>query len=115
MTTSHRCRRRGSRSPRLAGVSTLTCSIVFAMLAGGAPLLNERLITRGGPRVDLRDPGTFYETSSYGPQAVEMTARLTGAEQLIYGSDRPVIDPQPTGRDRLLQENAAKLLAMVHA
>jgi 6-methylsalicylate decarboxylase len=90
-------------------------SIVFAMLAGGAPLLSERLITRGGPRVELRDPGTFYETSSYGPQAVEMTARLTGAEQLIYGSDRPVIDPQPTGRDRLLQENAAKLLAMVHA
>src|SRR5579863_7158144 len=40
--------------------------VVFAMLAGGAPLLSERLIARGGPRIDLRDPNTFYETSSYG-------------------------------------------------
>jgi predicted TIM-barrel fold metal-dependent hydrolase len=89
--------------------------IVFAMLAGCAPLLSERLVARGGPHVDLRDPGTFYETSSYGPQAVEMTARLAGAEQLVYGSDRPVIEPQPTGRDRLLQENAGNLLTMVLA
>ena len=89
--------------------------VVFAMLAGGGPLLSERLNARGGPPVDLRDPHTFYETSSYGPQAVEMTARITGIEQLVYGSDRPVIDPQPTGRDRLLQNNAANLLAMVPA
>ena len=89
--------------------------IVFAMLAGGAPLLSERLTSRGGPLVDLRDRCTFYETSSYGPDAVEMTARLTGIGQLIYGSDRPVIDPQPTRRDRLLQTNAANLLTLVHA
>jgi hypothetical protein len=30
--------------------------VVFAMLAGGAPLLVERLAARGGPAVDLRDP-----------------------------------------------------------
>src|SRR3984885_2955951 len=47
---------------------------VFAMLAGGAPLLSERLVARGGPSVDLRDPNSFYETSSYGPDAVGMTA-----------------------------------------
>jgi 6-methylsalicylate decarboxylase len=88
--------------------------VVFAMLAGGAPLLRERLTARGGPSVDLHDPNTFYETSSYGPEAVEMTARLTGVGQLVYGSDRPVIDPQPTGRDRLLQANSADLITAVH-
>jgi hypothetical protein len=89
--------------------------VLFAMLAGGAPLLSERLVARGGPPVDLRDANSFYETSSYGPEAVEMTARVAGIEQLVYGSDRPVIDPQPTGMDRLLQTNAANLLTMVHA
>jgi len=93
----------------------LDLKLVFAMLAGGAPLLVERLATRGGPDVDLRDPGLFYESSSYGPAAVEMTARRVGEAQLLYGSDRPVVDPLPTGRDRLLQQNAANLLARVHA
>jgi predicted TIM-barrel fold metal-dependent hydrolase len=88
--------------------------VLFAMLAGGAPLLSERLVARGGPPIDLRDPNSFYETSSYGREAVEMTARLAGIEQLVYGSDQPVIDPQPTGRDRELQTNAANLLATVH-
>jgi hypothetical protein len=89
--------------------------VLFAMLAGGAPLLSERLVARGGPPIDLRDANSFYETSSYGPDAVEMTARIAGIEQLVYGSDRPVIDPQPTGRDRQLQSHAADLLTMVHA
>lgn len=34
-------------------------TVVFALLAGGAPLLCERLAIRGGPRIDLRDPRTF--------------------------------------------------------
>jgi 6-methylsalicylate decarboxylase len=89
--------------------------VLFAMLAGGAPLLSERLVARGGPPFDLRDTNTFYETSSYGPEAVEMTAHIAGIEQLVYGSGRPVIDPQSTGMDRLLQTNAANLLTMVHA
>src|SRR3984957_9925936 len=45
--------------------------VVFAMLAGGAPLQAERLIARGGPAVDLHDPLTFYDTSSYGPMVVD--------------------------------------------
>ncbi len=84
--------------------------VVFAMLAGGAPLLSERLAARGGPPVDLRDPQTFYDTSSYGPAAVEAMARRVGAEQLVYGSDRPVVEPTPTGREALLAENGARLL-----
>jgi predicted TIM-barrel fold metal-dependent hydrolase len=84
--------------------------IVFSMLAGGAPLLSERLAGRGAPTVDLRDPLTFYDTSSYGPAAVEMMARRVGETALVYGSDRPVIEPTPTGRERLLQEQAAALV-----
>jgi predicted TIM-barrel fold metal-dependent hydrolase len=90
-------------------------TIIFAMLAGGAPLLSERLGTRGGPEIDLHDPLTFYDTSSYGPVAVEGMARRVGADQLVYGSDRPVIEPVRTGRERLLADNAARLFAGVEA
>ena len=89
--------------------------VVFTMLAGGAPLLNERLVARGGPVIDLHDPNTFYETSSYGPGAVESMARLVGTSQLVYGSDRPVVEPQATGYDQSLQINAGELIAVVHA
>jgi predicted TIM-barrel fold metal-dependent hydrolase len=86
--------------------------VLFAMLAGGAPLLSERLLARGGPPVALRDPLTFYETSSYGPVAIEAVANRVGAGQLLYGSDRPVIEPIPTaGFDVVLQANAARFLA----
>jgi predicted TIM-barrel fold metal-dependent hydrolase len=85
--------------------------VVFAMLAGGAPLLSERLTARGGPAVDLHDPLVFYDTSSYGPAAVETMARRVGGEQLVYGSDRPVVEPTPTGREALLAGNGAQLLA----
>ncbi len=85
--------------------------VVFAMLAGGAPLQSERLSARGGPIVDLRDPLVFYETSSYGPATIELLARLVGERQLLYGSDRPVIEPVRTGREVLLAVNAAALLA----
>lgn len=84
--------------------------VLFAMLAGGAPLLSERLGARGGPTVDLRDPLVFYDTSSYGPAAVETMARRVGPDQLLYGSDRPVVEPTPTGRETLLAANAATLL-----
>jgi predicted TIM-barrel fold metal-dependent hydrolase len=86
---------------------------VFSMLAGGAPLLSERLATRGGPDINLRDPLTYYDTSSYGPAAVEATARRIGTSRLVYGSDRPVLEPLPTGRESLLLSTAAELLAPV--
>jgi 6-methylsalicylate decarboxylase len=89
--------------------------VVFAMLAGCAPLLSERLTTRGGPAVDLHDPRVFYETSSHGAAALETMARRVGEFQLLYGSDRPVIEPSPTGREALLQSNSAGLLAGIGA
>jgi hypothetical protein len=85
--------------------------VVFAMLAGGGPLLSERLATRGGPEIDLADPLTFYDTSSYGPQMVETIARWVGPGQLVYGSDRPVAEPTLIGREAELMINAGRLLA----
>ncbi|HWF35909.1 MAG TPA: hypothetical protein VG295_11060 [Solirubrobacteraceae bacterium] len=84
--------------------------VLFAMLAGGAPLLSERLSARGGPPIDLLDPLVFYDTSSYGPVAVEATARRVGERQLVYGSDRPVVEPTVTGREALLAENGSRLI-----
>ena len=68
-------------------------------------------LSRGGPPIDLRDPLVFYETSSYGPAAVEMMAGRVDDSQLLYGSDRPVIEPTTTGRDARLKANAAALFA----
>jgi hypothetical protein len=72
--------------------------VIFAMLAGLAPLHAERLLARGGPRL-RPDPRLFYETSSYGPAAIDAMAALVGAEQLLYGSDRPVVEPRGTCLD----------------
>ena len=85
--------------------------IVYAMLAGAAPTLAERLVARGGPAIDLHDPRTFYDTSSYGPMLVEAMARWLGPDRLVYGSDRPVIDPVPTGREIELMANATAVVA----
>jgi hypothetical protein len=89
--------------------------VVFAMLAGGAPLLAERLAARGGPAIGLRDQETFYDTSSYGPMMVEAMAGCVGPAQLVYGSDRPVIEPVPTGREVELMSNSGTLLEPARA
>jgi len=67
--------------------------VVFSMLAGLAPLQFERLRSRGGPQVCLSDPLLFYDTSSYGPAAVRNFEASVGPRQLLYGSDRPVVEP----------------------
>jgi 6-methylsalicylate decarboxylase len=71
--------------------------VVFSMLAALAPLHHERLASRGGPNPIVPDPLVFYDTSSYGPGAVSILAELVGPEQLLYGSDRPVVEPGELG------------------
>jgi hypothetical protein len=71
--------------------------VVFAMLAGGAPLHHERYLARGGPSAAISDREIFYDTSSYGERALDAAVRVVGIDQLVYGSDRPVIDPPPPG------------------
>jgi predicted TIM-barrel fold metal-dependent hydrolase len=66
---------------------------VFAILAGGAPLHLERLVARGGPAARALNHNFFYETSSYGERAIEAVARVVGIDQLLHGSDRPVVAP----------------------
>jgi len=74
--------------------------VIFSMLAGLAPLHGERLLARGGPAW-AEDPLTFYETSSYGNFAIAAVAALVGSPQIVYGSDRPVLDPSREQRAKL--------------
>jgi hypothetical protein len=67
--------------------------VVFAMLAGLALLHAERLAARGGPSDAVHDGLTHFDTSSYGPRAIDAMLRVVGVDRLLYGSDRPVIEP----------------------
>ena len=93
-----------------------TLRVVFVALAGVAPLHVERSAARGGPALAACDPLTFYETSSYGPRAIEAVGGVVGVDQLVHGSDRPVVDAQPAaplGRaahEAMVGANVARLL-----
>jgi len=90
--------------------------VVFAMLAGGAPLHSERLAARGGPSDAIADARVFYDTSSYRARSIDALVRIVGIDQLVYGSDRPVVDapsgPSPLGpaaEDAMASANVARL------
>lgn len=70
--------------------------VVFAILAGGAPIQLERLRSRGVELESTLHPNAFFDTSSYGRRALELCLSTFGAGQLVFGSDAPVIDPGPT-------------------
>jgi 6-methylsalicylate decarboxylase len=68
-------------------------SVVFAILAGGGPIQLERLASRG---VDVEaglHPNLFFDTASYGPRALRLCVEALGVEQLVFGTDAPVVDP----------------------
>ena len=67
--------------------------VVYAMLAGGAPLHAERLLARGGPGAAIHDPLAWFDVSSYGPLVLDAMIRTLGVDRLLYGSDRPVAAP----------------------
>jgi 6-methylsalicylate decarboxylase len=88
--------------------------VLFAMLAGGAPLQLERYAARSGSPVPAPDPLVFYDTSSYGPRMLGAMTEAVGPAQLVFGSDRPVVDPAPAWPDpdlrvALLATNPARL------
>jgi hypothetical protein len=73
-----------------------TLRVVFAILAGGAPIQLERLANRG---VDVRsslEENVFFDVATYGRRAIELCIETFGVSQLVYGSDRPVVDPRRT-------------------
>lgn len=90
--------------------------VLFAALAGLAPLHLERTAARGGPSTETAvDPGIFYDTSSYGPRAIRALTCLVGTTQLVDGSDHPVLplwqrDTEPAAVTEIRADNAARLL-----
>ncbi|HLH65607.1 MAG TPA: hypothetical protein VKV27_07885 [Solirubrobacteraceae bacterium] len=71
--------------------------VLFALLAGLAPLHGERVAARGpaGER-GVVDPAVFLECSSYGTRAIDATVRVLGIDQIVLGSDRPyAAAPEP--------------------
>jgi 6-methylsalicylate decarboxylase len=70
--------------------------IVFAILAGGGPFHLERLRSWGVSGRELMHENVFFETASYGRRALDLCLATFGVGQLLYGSDTPVIDPEPT-------------------
>ncbi|HEX4467533.1 MAG TPA: hypothetical protein VH025_10125 [Solirubrobacteraceae bacterium] len=80
--------------------------VIFTMLAGLAPLQAERLQSRGDQERAAPDQLTFYEVSSYGSEAIGAVAAVVGEGQLLYGSDRPVVDPSALGTPSLLDWDA---------
>lgn len=67
--------------------------VVFAILGGGAPLLMERFDARGAD-LDLgRHRNVAVDTASYGEGAIGQFIRMFGTDQLVHGSDAPVLSP----------------------
>jgi len=103
----------GERWPRLR--------VVFALLAGGGPFQLERLRSRGVSGRDLPSDNVFFETASYGRRALDLCLATFGVDQLLYGSDTPVIDPDSTlaavrgfgdaVTDALCRQNPTRLLS----
>jgi hypothetical protein len=85
--------------------------VLFAALAGLAPLHAERIAARGGPTRSARDELIFYDTSSYGPVAIAAMDTAVGRSQLAYGSDRPVAEPSSEPDDDLARLAPARLFA----
>jgi predicted TIM-barrel fold metal-dependent hydrolase len=89
--------------------------IVFAIMAGGAPFQLERLRSRGD-RSEV-PPSVYFDTASYGRQAVDLTVAAYGVERILFGSDAPVMDPRTAIEalgslfDTLAGENPARLFA----
>jgi len=95
--------------------------IVFAILAGGGPFQFERLISRGVSGRELLHENVYFETASYGRRALDLCLATFGVRQLLFGSDTPVIDPEPTldavrgfgdaVADALCNQNPTRLLS----
>lgn len=73
-------------------------AIVFSILAGGGPFQLERLGSRGVELRSVLHRNVHFDTASYGRRALELCVETFGVEQIVYGSDVPVIDPEPTLR-----------------
>jgi 6-methylsalicylate decarboxylase len=67
--------------------------VVFAILAGGAPIQLERMESRGVTARAAMLPHVWFDTASYGKRALELTMSTFGVERMLFGTDAPVVDP----------------------
>ncbi|MEP6892748.1 MAG: amidohydrolase [Gaiellaceae bacterium] len=87
--------------------------IAFAMLAGGAPFQLERLGQRGPATRSALDANVYFDVATYARRSIELCAETFGVSHLLYGSDRPVVEPAQTLRAvRGFGESVEKLLTI---
>jgi 6-methylsalicylate decarboxylase len=67
--------------------------VVFAILAGGAPIQLERMASRGVDERRAMLPRVWFDTASYGRRALDLAMSTFGVERMLFGSDTPVVDP----------------------
>jgi hypothetical protein len=78
------------------GARHANLDVVFAVLAGGAPIQLERLRARAGGAALEAGARIHLDTASYGPRALRLCAEALGADRLVFGSDTPVLPAAPT-------------------
>jgi hypothetical protein len=69
--------------------------VVFAILAGGAPIQLERMAARGVDERKAMLPHIWFDTATYGRRALDLAMSTYGVEPMLFGSDMPVVDPKP--------------------
>jgi hypothetical protein len=94
--------------------------VVFAILAGGAPIQLERMAARGFDERGAMLAHIWFDTASYGRRALDLTMSTFGVEPMLFGTDIPVVDPVPALdvvrsfgdaiTDAVLSTNADRLL-----
>jgi hypothetical protein len=67
--------------------------VVFAILAGGAPIQLERMAARGIEERSAMLPHIWFDTATYGRRALDLAMSTFGVEPMLFGSDVPVVDP----------------------
>ena len=67
--------------------------VVFAILAGGAPIQLERMAARGVDERSAMLPHIWFDTATYGRRALDLAMSTFGVEPMLFGSDLPVVDP----------------------
>ena len=86
--------------------------VVFAIMAGGAPFLEGRWRTFTGLAGGI-DPNVFLDTASCQRLDLELALATYGAEQVVLGTDIPVISPDPLGPpviEAVCERNPGRLL-----
>jgi predicted TIM-barrel fold metal-dependent hydrolase len=93
--------------------------ICFAVAGGGAPFMEERWRTFSGESRGI-DPNLYVDTASFGRLALECALATYGVEQVVFGTDVPVISAEtvsralsefgPAAEQAVVQRNPRRLL-----